>query len=862
MTSGRRPMIDWRGRRIIAVPVVLLLIIMGLTAYLGLHARDAFVESRSLVIHSHDVIEAAQTLLSEVQDAEASRRGYLLTGNPAYLAPYRRADSAIPGAVRRLRGLVGDNGAQTARVERLVRTVDAKRSDLAASLALARDGHAGADRAALASNLGEVSMEQVRLGVADLIAQEKRLLDQRSERYETIRNRMVWVVLLAAVAAMAGLIFALQAMIRGTRLLERRMEERDTAEAARLQSDALYGAMFANAADYLFVIDTPPDGRFILADVNPAVEAALGRSAQSLRGRELGETAPPDTAVLIQRHCREMMKNRAVVTYEDPIQTVAGPRVWETTLAPVLDGGRVVRIVGCARDISERARAEEQIRKAQRMEAVGQLTGGVAHDFNNLLQVIRANLEMLAPKLADDEASSQRLKSALRGADRAAQLTRQLLAFARRQPLEPKVVNLGRLLGEMSDLLARSMGEAIVIDARVDPELWNALVDAAQVENAILNLALNARDAMPDGGRFAIELSNVDLGAADAAELEDLPAGQYVRLTLSDTGLGMSPEVLSRVFEPFFTTKGEEKGTGLGLSMVYGFVKQSHGHIHITSEAGRGATVRIYLPRTQRSEERANETPPTEPGRSDTVLVAEDDAGVRAAACAMLQDLGYRCLQAEDAQSALRLLEDGADVQLLFTDVVMPGPMTGADLAARARELDPNLPILFTSGYTRSVIGEHERLGGEVLLLSKPYGQDELAQKIQAAMRAVRPTVLVVEDEPLVRLSAIDMVEDLGFIALSAEAGGEALDILRGPSRVDVLFTDVGLPDMKGPDLAQAAMALRPGLKVLFASGYAADGSAPKGSVWLSKPYEKRELSQALDGLLASERRAARSASP
>ena len=830
MTSAHKPIVDWQGRRIIAVPVILLVVIMGLTAYLGLHARDVFEDSRSRVINSHEVVEQAQTLLSEVQDAEANRRGYLLSRDPAFLASMHRAERAIPVALQRLRGLVGDDTAGLARVDQLAAVI---RSEPKAPT----------------GDIGEATLERVRQGVAAMIGAERGLLDLRRASYESIRTRTFWVVLLAAIASMAGLAYALQAMVRGTRMLERRMEERNLAQAGQRESDALNRAMFVNAADYLFVIDTPSPDRFILADLNPALEAAIGRSADGLRGLDMDVAAPPGTASLMREHYRDIVEAGATLTYQDPIETVRGPRVWETTFAPVFDHGRVVRIVGCARDISERTRVEEQSRRAQRMEAIGQLTGGVAHDFNNLLQVIHANLELLAPRLAGDETASLRLKSALRGADRAAQLTRQLLAFARRQPLEPKVVNLGRQLGDMSDLLIRSVGEAIAIEVRAEPGLWNTLVDTAQVESAVLNLALNARDAMPDGGRLGLELANLDLSGDDMSELEDLTPGQYVRLTLSDTGVGMAPDVLSRVFEPFFTTKGEEKGTGLGLSMVYGFVKQSRGHVQITSEVGKGSTVQIYLPRSLRSEDRPVEVLSVEPARSATVLVAEDDAAVRAAACAMLEDLGYRCIEAEDAQSALRLLEDGAEIHLLFTDVVMPGTVSSVDLAARARELNPMLPILFTSGYTRSVITEQDRLG-EIHLLSKPYGQDDLAQKIQAAVRSVRPAVLVVEDDSLVRMSALDMVEDLGFAAIAAQGGTEALEILRGPARVDVLFTDVGLPDMKGPELARVASTLRPGLKVVFASGYADDSEALEGSLWLSKPYDLRELSRALDSMI------------
>jgi PAS domain S-box-containing protein len=833
---------QWR-RRGILIPLVLVGVIFGLTLYLEFHEREAFIESRSMVIHSHEVIEGAQTLLSQIQDAQSGQRGYLLTRDPAYLAPYERAARALPGSMAALRSSVKGDAAQLARTEQLDGIVQARLGELAGAIA-AEEAHPGAGPRSGVS-LGEVSIEQVRLSAGRLIAAEKVLLEQRRSRYEALRTRTFSTVIAANLAAMGGLLYAVWVMIGGARVLERRMAERDEAEAARRESDARYAAIFANAADYLFVADVMPDGTFAMADANPAWQAATGYSTRNVQ-RNIDN---PEILRMQREHYRQIVETRRPLTFRSTMQTKSGPRSWETTLAPVFDRGRLVRIIGCGRDVSARAQAEEQVRRAQRMEAVGQLTGGVAHDFNNLLQVIRANLELLASRFAEDEIASQRLKSALHGADRAAQLTRQLLAFARRQPLEPKVVNLGRLVTEMSDLLRRSVGESITVENSIAPNLWNTLVDPAQVESAVLNLALNARDAMPRGGRLAITLANAVLGEDEVKDLEDVAPGAYVALTMSDNGQGMAPDVLSRVFEPFFTTKGEEKGTGLGLSMVYGFVKQSKGHIQLASDAGQGTTVKLLLPRSQLVEERPLE-PPAEGGvRIDTVLVVEDEPAVRAAACAMLQELGYRCLEAADGASALEQLERGAQVQLLFTDMVMPGPVKSTELAARAREMHPELPILFTSGYAESAVMREARLAHGAQLLSKPYSRAALAAKIQAAIQTVQPVVLVVEDDPLVRLSAIDMVEDLGFVAVPAGDARQALELLRAGDRYDVLFTDVGLPDMKGLELAEAALELQPHLSVVFASGYAEDDAAPEGAVWLSKPYEQRELAKALGGM-------------
>jgi CheY-like chemotaxis protein len=370
------------------------------------------------------------------------------------------------------------------------------------------------------------------------------------------------------------------------------------------------------------------------------------------------------------------------------------------------------------------------------MEAIGQLTGGVAHDFNNLLQVIRGNLELLQRSVAGDERGQQRLKSALYGAERAAQLTRQLLAFARRQPLAPKVVNLSRLVGDMADLLRRTLGEAIEVETVVAGGLWNTVADPAQVESAILNLALNARDAMPGGGRLTVEINNASLDDAYARTVRDVTPGQYVMIAVTDTGEGMPEDVRARVFEPFFTTKGDGKGTGLGLSMVYGFVKQSNGHIQIYSELAQGTTVKIYLPRSRQAEQTTllmlDTPPPPEAGR--TILVVEDEEAVREAAMAMIEELGYHRLEAADAEQALAVLERGERVDLVFTDVVMPGPLRTRDFAQRMRELRPGMPVLFTSGYTDNAIIHQGRLDEGVHLISKPYAKADLARRIAALL--------------------------------------------------------------------------------------------------------------------------------
>jgi len=373
---------------------------------------------------------------------------------------------------------------------------------------------------------------------------------------------------------------------------------------------------------------------------------------------------------------------------------------------------------------------------------------------------------------------------------------------------------------------------------------------------------------MPEGGKLTIEAANAYLDDAYAATHSEVLPGQYVMLAVSDTGTGMTPDVLNRVFEPFFTTKPEGRGTGLGLAQAYGFVKQSGGHIKIYSEVGEGSTVKIYLPRTRRAKD-APEGPAQQPvqGGSERILVVEDDEGVRAAVVDMLTDLGYRVLRAENAEGALKQLEEGAKVDLIFTDVVMPGAVSTREMAQRAQILNPQIKILYTSGYTQNAIVHNGRLDDDAFLLSKPYRKDELARKLRSVFAGTargplpaeppanlssepRGKVLVVEDVILIRMATVDMIEQLGFQALEAGDGAEALAILLKNPEIETLLTDLGLPGMNGRQLVEEARRLRPDLRVIIASGYSTEsltGGKPDGDVaHLTKPYDLGQLRRAL----------------
>jgi signal transduction histidine kinase len=396
-------------------------------------------------------------------------------------------------------------------------------------------------------------------------------------------------------------------------------------------------------------------------------------------------------------------------------------------------------------EMAERAKVEEELRQAQKMEAIGQLTGGVAHDFNNLLTVIIGGLDNIARQLAGglEEANLPRVKRgvdmAQKAAQRAATLTARLLAFSRRQALDPRPLHPDRLVRDMSELLSRSLGETVRLELVGAGGLWPALADPNELEHAILNLAVNARDAMPEGGTLTIETGNVWLDEAYLASVaEPVPPGQYVLIAVSDTGMGMGPETLARVFEPFFTTKEPGRGTGLGLSQVYGFVRQSGGHIRVYSEPGQGTTVKLYLPRAS-GDIAADAETQAAPDTSmlhggETVLLVEDDAEVRAYSSAVLRELGYTVIEAEDAATALTALDKNPKVDLLFTDVVLPGGVHGRRLADEARRRSPALRVLFTSGYTRNAIIHNGRLDPGVQLITKPFSYTELASRIRRVL--------------------------------------------------------------------------------------------------------------------------------
>lgn len=550
-----------------------------------------------------------------------------------------------------------------------------------------------------------------------------------------------------------------------------------------------------------------------------------------------------------------------------------GTQFWASVVInPIFDGNReLIGFAKVTRDITEKretqqalVRAQEQLLQAQKMEGIGQLTGGVAHDFNNLLTVIIGNLEAVGRNLGTGAGGKNEryLETAMRGAQRAASLTQRLLAFSRRQPLDPKPIDLGRLLSGMSDLLRRTLGEHIAIETVLTGGLWRVLVDPNQLEVAILNLAVNSRDAMPDGGKLTIETANVYLDESYAAAQAEVVPGQYVAICVTDSGTGMSREIMTRVFEPFFTTKDIGHGTGLGLSQVYGFVKQSGGNVKIYSEQGQGTTVKIYLPRLHSDEERAEESKTIEPApkssSGQTILVVEDEADVRAHTTGILQELGYRVLEASTGSSGLAVLQNHPEIQLLFTDVGLPGGMNGRQLADTARTVRPDLKVLFTTGYARNAIVHGGRLDPGVTMIPKPFTYAAVAAKIADMLERAPMSnrVLLVEDEILIQMLATDYLEQLGYTVETAANAADALNkakLLNG--ELAFAMIDLGLPDIGGDILARELRALYAHLPIVIASGSKVDPRSLFGDarqvMAVNKPYTFDDIAEVSSKLKA-----------
>ena len=488
--------------------------------------------------------------------------------------------------------------------------------------------------------------------------------------------------------------------------------------------------IFETSQDLILVTDTK--GTFV--QVSPSSMTILGYRPDEMIGHSAVEFIHPDDLESTRHEMRSARRGQHMRNFETRYVHKDGQAVTLTWMGAWSEPVRRHFFVG--RDLTEKHAAEAQIRQAQKMDAVGQLTGGVAHDFNNILTVITGTIGILSEAVADSPQLSAIAKMIDEAAERGASLTKHLLAFARKQPLQPREVDVNGLILETAKLLHPTLGEQIEIRPLLAADAWTALVDPNQLTTAILNLSLNARDAMPAGGKLTLETNNIYLDEGYASMHSEVTVGNYVLIAVSDTGTGIPAANLERVFDPFFTTKEVGKGTGLGLSMVFGFVKQSNGHIKIYSEEGHGTTVKIYLPRATGLDQTDAEVQASSrvEGGNEIVLVVEDDALVRRYVITQIESLGYTTMEASNATEALNVIDNGDPIDLLFTDVIMPGPLNGRQLVEAALKRRPSLKTLYTSGYTENAIVHHGRLDSGVLLLAKPYRKSDLAKMMRMAL--------------------------------------------------------------------------------------------------------------------------------
>jgi signal transduction histidine kinase/CHASE3 domain sensor protein/CheY-like chemotaxis protein len=732
-----------------AMAIVLLVGTIGVLDWLQFNSAR---QARSWVRHTDQVITTVDELAFAVRDAETGQRGYLLTGREEYLAPYRDALGRVSVLQDQVRQLTADDPDQQERLRVLAPLLQRKLDELAQTVALRRDVGFDAALAVVQTNLGRDVMDRIMTILRGLRDAEQRLLDARRQELDQTEAHTRWLAIGGSIVAIALLALAARLLARTqAQLLGAEAEQRTLVTQMRTAFDSISQGIAAFGADGRLL---RWNERFPALLGLPGPMMRPGTTYEALAEQLAGGDAPFLEADDQIRHGRGGRDPGEPVVYERTRATDGRSLELRRTAMP--ESGFVLTVT----DTTERVRAEATARDAQRLQAMGQLTGGIAHDFNNLLTVVLLNLEFVQDRSDPDDTRLTYVDRAIWAAKRGATLNHQLLAFARKQPLAPTPIVLSDMLPDMANLLRRTLPEHIELQVVDAAGLWPAMADATQVESALLNLALNARDAMPGGGRLTIEVANKVLDHDYARQHAEVAQGDYVMLAVSDTGTGMPPEVVARAFEPFFTTKPQGMGTGLGLAMVFGFVKQSDGHVKIYSETGEGTTVRLYLPRAVGIEAPRvprDEAPVELPHGAATILVVEDDAAVREVAVEMLRDLGYRVLAAADGAEALRVFGDNdAKVDLLLADIVLTGGMKGHEVARRLTEVRPGLRTLFMSGYTENAVVHHGRLDDGVQLIGKPFQRQHLARKVAAMLGTSHGAASHAGDSKIVDLAARD----------------------------------------------------------------------------------------------------------
>jgi PAS domain S-box-containing protein len=738
-------------RIILAIGLAILLIISAASIGLDLTSRS----DNASVDRALGILAKISDMRPLLRRAESAARAFALSGDQEFAREYREASDPILPALAALVEAVKANPTEKQLIED-TRALVERQIAVNGELIRLRSAGDNAGAAALVGQEDRAATAAIAGNLEKAVAEERRLLNARRAESET--NAM----LLLAIDLAGVVLILILATVLTVATRRSRRELQDSLSATRATNEALEAAVaertehlvaahdelrlsaavlrstFHSMAEAVLVIDAKGD---ILLS-NPAAEKMLryraGMTVEQMRSLSTAFHADGVTPLPI----RDMPSARALRGEAFDAEEIVVHRVSGEPPVHLVISGRPLRdaagaISGAAlvyHDATASRETEHKLLQSQKLDAIGKLTGGVAHDFNNMLTVITGTTETLVAGLAHQPALQKTAELIDQAAERCSELIQHLLAFARRQPLQPRDVDVNATVLDIAKLLRPTLGEQVEVNSILEQETATAHIDASQLANSLLNMAINARDAMPNGGKLLLETHNVVLDEAYAQANPDAKPGPYVMLSVSDTGAGMSPDVLDKVFEPFFTTKEVGKGTGLGLSMVYGFVKQSGGHIRIYSEVGHGTTIKLYLPPARGQVEAAPAATSSLSLGNETIMVVEDDALVRNFVTAQLQSLGYRTVAAANGPAALNLIKGGQAFDLLFTDVIMPGGMSGRELAEKVLKLRPGIKVLYTSGYTDNAIVHQGRLDPGVLLLTKPYRKSQLANMIRRAL--------------------------------------------------------------------------------------------------------------------------------
>ena len=726
-STRTRPYTRQRIAQQIGLPLALLLIVVG-GVFNVLMLRESGLADAQLE-HTLQVMLTLIKARGLVEDAGRYLHVYRLLGDSRSFDTYRDIQQELPTILQRLRDTITADDDLSGRLERVATLIDQGNAQPTTPVV---PPQVGADAKPLPPDLAaELNhTDAITAILDDMLQDEQNLLRDRIasvQSHEADRLVLAGLRTLAALV-LVGVVFLL--MRRDTRQSEQLIET----QSGELQESQQRFRRIFDESPFGMVLSRSDDRRIV--EANAAFCGMAGYKAEELVGQSGIEIAHRDDSHLLRDIDPEAPDSGQFI--EKHYVARSGAAIWaRVRRVPIgASGDRPTLVLALVEDITQQKRVEAELRQAQRMEAIGQLTGGIAHDFNNLLGVIIGNVEFLLDAVADNPEQTglvnEILSSALGGAD----LTRRLLAFARRQTLQPQRIDLNGHLSHQIVMLRRLLGETIQVKTTLAAGLWPTRADPSQVADTLLNLAINARDAMPYGGSISIETANAHLDEQYAERNAEVTPGDYVMLSVADTGIGMPEEVAERAIEPFFTTKEPGAGSGLGLSMIYGFARQSGGHLKINSEVGRGTTVRLYLPRVpaERSAPLGEADDAPLPTGDEAILLVDDDTEMRAVARRHLVSLGYRVREAENGPAALAILRDGARFDLLFTDVVMPGGMTGYQLAAAAGYRRPGLKVLFTTGYARTGSRNDLAESEPVAMLRKPYRKHDLAAAIRMVL--------------------------------------------------------------------------------------------------------------------------------